>query len=241
MRILLSENEVAICILNGVLDTNLLNQLRIPVATEEKNIQFEIISKKINELFQSEKIKPNNYEWILGLEHVRYLVIPWHNKLATQEFRDSITNNLFVQKYRDEISRYEVSFSKLNFGHPLIAAFVSKELIQGITSINILNKSKNVKITPLLIPIWNKLEKTLRQEHSFLYVWDGNRALKIENKYGQIASIELEPFNHIASENHSRKDNMLVRHFPNLKPTTPHKHSSSLNDPLYALVSCGAY
>lgn len=163
---------------------------------------------------EMQKIKLNI---VLGINHVRYIVIPWNIKLANKQFRQTIAQALFADQFNESAANYALFLSSVRYKSFLVAAFIKKDLLNDINHLSENHNYSIASIAPMLMPVWNHFNKVLTSEESQVIIWENNRALFIENHFGSIQKVKVTSFNpnDVDINMYNRKE--TIRLFPHIK------------------------
>lgn len=217
LRVYLTSDELVICTLNGLLRPTVTMQQKVPIHNSTVDSTNTTILTAMETWLQTTKLQTGTrVEWILGLSHVRHILVPWTPKLVDQAFRQSIADAIFGQQFHEDATNYQACFSKISIGKPVIVAYVDSKLLSGIKLLADSYNHQIKSIKPLLMLVWNQLDSLLSKENSQLHIWENQRVLKITNVFGHIQQLELWPINNTIIELQPSTDNngKLTRVFP---------------------------
>ena len=98
LRVYLTSDELVICAIRGLLRPTVILQQKIAIDSTTLGTTNTALLATMDTWLQTTKLQTGTrFEWILGLSHVRYLLVPWTPKLVDQTFRQSIADALFTQ------------------------------------------------------------------------------------------------------------------------------------------------
>ncbi|WP_157903134.1 hypothetical protein [Cupriavidus malaysiensis] len=134
-------------------------------------------------------------EWIIGIEHVRYLLLPWDPRLASDAFCRSLAGALFAQQGAGgtPFAGYQLRYSPLAFGQPCLAALLTNDVIRELTAFARRRGCRTTRIEPALSVVWNRFRARWKHDTGVLALVEGPRLLRIGFAHGHITSFSLQP------------------------------------------------
>lgn len=136
-------------------------------------------------------------DWIIGLDYVRYLLLPWNPRLADDAFCRSMAAALFAQQFsRNEVpfADQQLRFGPLSFGHPRLVALLASNVIRDLTAFSRQRKHRIRRIEPAFSVAWNSLLAQLKAGAGVLALIEGPRLIRIASSCGHITSFSIQPF-----------------------------------------------
>lgn len=136
-------------------------------------------------------------DWVVGIDHVRYLLLPWDERLSGQSFRHTLAAALFAQQsVAGEIpfSAYQMRLAPLSFGRPLLAALIPSEVVRELTAFASRHQSRTQRVTPALSAVWDRFFVRIRNDSGVLALVEGQRLLRVGYDHGHVSSLSVQPF-----------------------------------------------
>ncbi|MFL9903453.1 hypothetical protein PQR71_35875 [Paraburkholderia fungorum] len=136
-------------------------------------------------------------DWVIGIDYVRYLLLPWDERLSSQSFCRTLAAALFAQQSTaSEIpfSAYQMRLAPLSFGRPLLAALIPSEVIREITAFVSHHQCRTRRITPALSAVWDRFFVRMKNDSGVLALVEGQRLLRVTYDHGHVASLSVQPF-----------------------------------------------
>ncbi|WP_185731921.1 hypothetical protein [Burkholderia stagnalis] len=138
-------------------------------------------------------------DWIIGIDYVRYLLLPWNPRLASDAFCRSLTAALFAQHFAgDEIpfADHQLRFAPVSFGHPRLTALIANDVIGELTAFSKRRKYRIRQIAPALSVAWNRLFAQVKLGTGVLALIEGPRLLRIASNHGHITAFSIQPYSY---------------------------------------------
>jgi hypothetical protein len=185
-------------------------------------------------------------EWIIGIDHVRYLFLPWDARLSSKSFCHALAAALFAQQFSgDDIpfSEHQLRFAPLSFGRPRLVALIPSEVVSELTAFASRHHCRSRRIAPALSVVWDSVFPKVKNDIGVLALVEGQRLLRVHYDHGQLISLSIKP----CSEAHTWAIPGDVTYlFPPRDTTTPGAELAPQglapgDDPRYAYALCGVF
>ncbi|MDN7859524.1 hypothetical protein QZM81_27345 [Burkholderia cepacia] len=135
-------------------------------------------------------------EWIVGIGHVRYLLLPWDPRLARDAFCRSLTTALFVQSFGGDIpiDTYQLRFGPLAFGRPRLVSLIANDVIRELTTFSRRRASRARLIVPAMSVVWDHFFARMKKSTGVLALVEGPRLLRVGYDHGHVTTFSIQPF-----------------------------------------------
>ncbi|MGA7817957.1 hypothetical protein [Caballeronia sp.] len=185
-------------------------------------------------------------EWVIGIDHVRYLLLPWDERLSSEAFCHTLAGALFAQQCAGSdmpFSMYELRFAPLSFGQPRLAALIPSEVVAELIAVARRHGCRSRQITPALGVVWDSLPARVKNDTGMLALVEGQRMLRVAYNGGQIISLSVQPY---SNERKPAIPAGVTYLFPSRDMTlsTSGKLAPALapdDDPRFAYALCGVF
>jgi len=180
--------------------------------------------------------------WVVGIEHVRYLLLPWDSRLANEAFCRSLAAALFAQHFPVGVpfTGYQLRFAPLAFGQPRLTALIASNVIHELTAFARHRGCRTRRIVPAVSVIWDRFYPRWKKGAGALALVEGPRLLRIGYDHGHIVTFAIQPFSNRSLA--VADDATCV--FPPLHPVMPGSNTLALDclepddDPRLAYALC---
>ena len=194
----LSRNELAVCVVTGRFRPVVRSKTILP-STASDNDGTHSVSVALTALTTWLRAHPlrSSIDWVIGIDHVRYLLLPWDERLASQSFCNTLAAALFAQQSTaGEIpfSAYQMRLAPLSFGRPLLAALIPSEVVKELTTFASRHQSRTQRITPALSAVWDCFFVRIKNDSGVLALVEGQRLLRVTYDHGHVSSLSVQPF-----------------------------------------------
>jgi len=179
-------------------------------------------------------------DWIVGVQHVRYLLLPWDTRLANDAFCRSLTAALFAQHFPGGIpfTDYQLRFAPLAFGQPRLAALIANDIIHALTVFSRQRGSRVRRIAPALSVVWDHFHVRIKKRTGVLGLIEGPRLLRIGYDHGHITTFSIQPFSGTRSMATQSETTWLFPADP-AGDAPAFEHLAPGDDPRLAYALCG--
>ncbi|KVO61491.1 hypothetical protein [Burkholderia stagnalis] len=136
-------------------------------------------------------------DWIIGIDYVRYLLLPWNPRLVSDAFCRSLTAALFAQHFAADaipFADHQLRFAPVSFGHPRLAALIGNDVIGELTAFSKRRKYRIRQIAPALSVAWNRLFPQVKLGAGVLALIEGPRLLRVASNHGHITAFSIQPY-----------------------------------------------
>ncbi|MFL9867541.1 hypothetical protein PQR67_25480 [Paraburkholderia fungorum] len=198
LRIYLGRNGLAVCVVTGRFRPVVRSKAILP-STPSPCDGTHSVSAALTALTTWLRVHPRRspIEWVIGIDHVRYLLLPWDKRLSSQSFCHTLAAALFAQQSAaSEIpfSEYQIRFAPLAFNRPLLAALIPCEVIREITAFASQHQCVTRRITPALSAVWDRFFVRMKSDSGVLALVEEQRLLRVTYDHGHITSLSVRPF-----------------------------------------------
>ncbi|TDY37165.1 hypothetical protein BX592_1425 [Paraburkholderia rhizosphaerae] len=135
--------------------------------------------------------------WFMSIAHVRYLLLPWDDRLASDSFCETLAAAMFAQQFPGDtrnFAAYQLRLGPIAYGQPRMAALVPHAIVSLITVSTRRCHCRIGRIVPMLSVVWNRYVEQFNAETGVLALIEGERLLRVDYDRGRIASLAIEPY-----------------------------------------------
>lgn len=247
LRIYLSRGGLAVCLVKGQFRPVVRMKAILPSAAPDAD-NTHSIAAALTGLTEWLQAHPLRYaiEWVIGIDHVRYLSLPWDERLSSESFCHTLTAALFAQQFAGSdmpFSAYELRFAPLSFGQPRLAALIPSEVVAELIAFALHHRCRSRQITPALSVVWDSLSARVKNDTGMLALVEGQRVLRVAYNNGQIISLSVQPY---SNERKPTIPDGATYLFPSrdMIRSTSEKLALALapdDDPRFAYALCGVF
>lgn len=246
LRIYLSRGELAVCVVKGRFRPVVRMKAILPVVTPDCD-DTHGATAALDALTEWLNVHPIRgvIEWVIGIDYVRYLLLPWDERLSSKSFCHTLAAALFAQQFSgSEISfpAYQLRFARLAFGRPRLAALIPSALLSELNEFSAHHHCRSRRITPALSMVWDSLFAQVKNNAGVLALLEGQRLLRVSYDRGQFTSISIQPF---SQERTTVIPSDITYLFPPRSVTAPMEDESAPQGPIsgddarFAYALCG--
>jgi hypothetical protein len=246
LRIYISRGELAVCVVKGRFRPVVRMKAILPVATPDRD-DTHGITAALDTLTEWLNVHPIRgvIEWVIGIDYVRYLLLPWDGRLSSRSFCHTLAGALFAQQFSGSdisFSAYQLRFARLAFGRPRLAALIPSALLSDLNKFSARHHYRSRQITPALSVVWDSLFARVKNNAGVLALVEGQRLLRVSYDRGQFTSISVKPF---SEERTAVIPSDITYLFPPRSVTAPMEEESapqgsiSCDDARFAYALCG--
>jgi hypothetical protein len=198
LRVYLSRSGLAVCIVTGRFRPVVRSKAILPSIASDCDGTHSV-SDALTALTTWLHAHPfrSSIEWVIGIDHVRYLLLPWDERLSRQSFCHTLAAALFAQQSTASdipFSAYQKRFAPLSFGRPLLAALIPSQVISEITAFASHHQCRTRSVTPALSAIWDRFSVRMKDDSGVLALVEGQRLLRVTYDHGHVVSLSVRPF-----------------------------------------------
>jgi hypothetical protein len=198
LRVYLGRDGLAVCLVTGRFRPVVRNKSILPSITADCDEPHNV-SASLNALTIWLDAHPRcrAIEWVIGIGYVRYLLLPWDERLSSETFCHSLAAALFAQQSAGievQFSANRVCFASLSFGRPLLAALIPNEVISEIAAFASRHQCRTRSITPALSLVWDLYLPRIKNDTGTLTLVEGTRLLRVNYDHGHVTSLSVRPF-----------------------------------------------
>ena len=247
LRIYLSREGLALCLVKRWFRPVIRMKVILPCALPDANDAHNIATPLavLSEWLQAHPLR-YAIEWIIGIDHVRYLLLPWDKRLSSESFCHTLAAALFAQQFAGSdlpFSAYELRFAPLSFGQPRLAALIPSEVVTELITFAPRHRCRSRQITPALSVVLDSLHPEMKNATGMLALVEGQRLLRVAYDNGQVISLSVQPYSY------DRKPAIpsgVTHLFPSRDMTLSKSKKLALaltpdDDPRFAYVLCGVF
>jgi hypothetical protein len=200
LRVYLGRDELAVCVLTGRIRPALrVKDILSSAATGDNGDGSHSVAATLAALSTWLQAHPTRgvIEWVIGIDHVRYLSLPWDERLSGKPFCHTLAAALFAQQFSGSgipFSAFQLRFAPLSFGRPLLAALIPNEVIDELTAFAPRHHCRTQKITPALSAVWDRFFSRVKNDTGVLALVEGQRLLRASYNHGHVTSVSVQPF-----------------------------------------------
>jgi hypothetical protein len=246
LLIYFSRGELAVCVVKGRFRPVVRMKAILPVATPDCD-DTHGTTAALNALTKWLNVHPTRgvIEWVIGIDHVRYLLLPWDERLSSKPFCRTLAAVLFAQQFSGSdisFSAYQLRFARLAFGCPRLTALIPSELLSELNEFAARHHFRSRRITPALSVVWDSLFAQVKNNAGVLALVEGQRLLRVSYDCGQFTSISIQPF---SEERTPVVPSDITYLFPPRNIVAPTGKELTLQDPIsggdarFAYALCG--
>lgn len=228
-----------------------VRKLRLPFIGGERPAAMQSLRDWMAQGKQNAWPRRTSQEWVLGMAHVRYLLLPWTPDLADTAFRSTLASALFEQQFKQDPADYGIRFASPTYGRAQLAAFVTHALLAEIDAHTLASRVPLRSAMPALSPVWDRFHAVLHNESGAVHLVDGDRQLVVRHVQGRMRDVTLRPFEagHAESLPSAEDAGMRRRVFPAMSMSDAASDDallladvdgfSAAQDAAYAFALCG--
>ncbi|MBN3759424.1 hypothetical protein [Burkholderia sp. Ac-20365] len=202
LRVYLGQGWLAVCVIEGRLRTRMhmrataVLSCSLPDTGANQHLDAQLAT--LHAWLRTHPVR-GKMEWITGLQHVRYLVLPWDERLSDSAFCRSLASALFAQQFADaagerDFAAYDMRLGPLSYGRSRVAALIARDVLTQLTAFAPAHGCRTGFIAPMLTVVWNHLGASARAGRGLLALVEGQRVLLAGHERGHITSIQLRPY-----------------------------------------------
>jgi hypothetical protein len=198
LRVYIAHDAVAVCRTEGRFRPKLQKQAVITLPSTSRDP-----ARGISEALQllpawlQEQPHQGTVEWIVGFEHVRYLTLPWDERLCSKSFCRTLAKAMFSQQFDENHTSFSsaaVRFAPVSYGRPRLAALIPDHVIQTLVSFSHSYGWRTTKITPALALVWDSFFNRFKMAKGELALVEGQRLQRVAYEFGNIVALKARPF-----------------------------------------------
>ncbi|MFM0133382.1 MULTISPECIES: hypothetical protein [Paraburkholderia] len=198
LRIYLDRSGLAVCVVTGRFRPVVRSKAILPSTISDCDATHSV-SAALAALTTWLHTHPfrSSIEWVIGIDHVRYLLLPWDERLSSHSFCHTLAAALFAQQSTASdipLSAYQMRFAPRSFGQPLLAALIPSEVIGEITAFASRHQCRTRRITPALSVVWDRFFVRIKNDSGVLALVEGQRLLRVTYDHGHVTSLFVQPF-----------------------------------------------
>ena len=246
LLIYLSRGGLAVCVVKGGFRPVVRMKAILTVATLDCD-DTHGVTAALGALTEWLNVHPirGAIEWVVGIDYVRYLLLPWDERLSSRPFCHTLAAALFAQQFSGSdisFSAYQLRFARLAFGRPRLTALIPTELLSELNEFASRHHCRSRQITPALSVVWDSLFARVKNDAGVLALVEGQRLLRVSYDRGQFTSISIQPF---SEERTPVIPSDITNLFPSRNITAPTGEESALQGPIsgdearFAYALCG--
>ncbi len=184
--------------------------------------------------------------WVIGIGHAQYLLLPWDERLRDASFCYALTAAMFAQRFpRSDLDfpSHRIRLGPLSYGQPRLVAAIPSDVVTSIEAFARQHNCRTGSISPILSVVWNRFFSRLRATSGTLALVEGQRVWRVSHNHGRITSVSLWPHPNERTQAHAVDG---TYQFPVLDTTTPQDGGLTVpglapdDDARLAYALCGA-
>jgi hypothetical protein len=245
LRVYMAQDALALCHIRGRFRQAVVEKVVIDIpAAEHKTATVHEAIAALTAWVHSRSYA-GSVEWIVGIEHVRYAMLPWDEQLLSDTFCKAFAEAMFAQQTganATELATAEIRFAPLAYGCPRLAALIPGDIVRALTSFADNKRFRTTEITPALATVWDHFVDKFRKTEGTLVIVEGSRLQRMTYERGNIVEVTVRPFIATSGRSHPEVADYC---FPDAQdgalagePLRP-DHMPHLDDPRMAFALCG--
>jgi len=243
LRVYLGHDAPAVCRIAGRVSPSVQDAVILPPCTGAYGLPALLAT--LDAWLDVHPVR-GDIDWIVGIDHARYLLLPWDRRLASDAFCRSLTAALFEQHFAGSgtpFADHQLRFAPVAFERPRLAALIANDVVRELTDFARRRGCRTVRITPAVTVVWNRFYGRWKKGTGVLALIDGPRLLRIGYDRGHVTTFSIQPFSETRSSS-APGDTTWV--FPAHHPAAPDGDELALDtlapddDPRLAYALCGA-
>jgi hypothetical protein len=203
----LGEGWSTLCAVSGRWRTSVRSKAVLqPAPVHRDSSTFEAILTPIDTWLQAHSARAG-IDWSIGLGHVRYLLLPWDQRIGDEPFCQMLAAAMFAQQFPGDalgFRGYQLRLGPLSYGRPRIAALIPSELVNSVIALTHRHNCRVNRIIPMLSVVWNHFFACFRAGTGTLALVEDRRLLRVTYDRGQMTSLAIQPYSrertHIPTE-----------------------------------------
>ncbi|KVL04468.1 hypothetical protein [Burkholderia cepacia] len=137
------------------------------------------------------------FDWIVGIDHVRYVLLPWNPRLTSDAFCRSVAAALFAQQVATDerpFADHQIQFAPLAYGRPRLAALIANATLDALTLFSTRRERRVRRIVPAFGVAWDRMLPRIQRDSGVLALIEGPRLLRVVSERGHITAFSIQPF-----------------------------------------------
>ena len=110
---------------------------------------------------------------VLSNHFVRYLVLPWHDGMASGAEREALARHLLRETYGELAEGWHVKLGPCDFGMPALACALDRELVAGLHALAEGSSLRLDAVQPMLMPAFNQFRREFAGDACLLVLEPG--------------------------------------------------------------------
>lgn len=187
-------DHLALCQVAGRWSPRVLDKARVALPDGEEQSWWQSLEAWLAIHPLQGVMQGADLECVLGLPHVRYLLLPWDPQLVNAGFRDAVARALFARQFQETAGVWEVRYASSGYGQPRLAAFVRREVLSALERLVLKHGLRLRAVEPLLAVVWRRFRSQLPlQGENTLLVAEPGRVLRITHERGAMTDVQVRP------------------------------------------------
>ncbi|HKU25239.1 MAG TPA: hypothetical protein VJQ54_07180 [Candidatus Sulfotelmatobacter sp.] len=204
LRVYLASDALAVCLIHGRFRPRVVETAVIDSRASARNAQQDIADALTGLTSWMEMREfDGTVEWIVGFDHVRYLMLPWDERLSSISFCHTLASALFSQQFHGEDSASssgKLCFAPRSYGYPRLAALIPHDIVRTLDSFSWRQRRRTTRITPALGVVWDQFFNRFRKGAGTLALVEGQRLLRVAYEQGNIVGLLVRPYSEACDE-----------------------------------------
>lgn len=193
LRVYMGEDYLALCLVSGRWSPRVHQLAQLPLVSGQGGAVASVLdawmtANPLRGVMQSAVL-----ELVVGMPHVRYVLLPWDRQLVQDDFRHAMARALFARQFQQDFSTQELRFGALKYGRPLLAACIDRTLVEMVSVVARQHDTSVSCIEPLLATVWSRFHSRLKGAEGTLLLAEASRVHVVRCKGGAITELQIRP------------------------------------------------
>lgn len=201
LRVYLAHGALAVCLIHGRFRPTVAERDTVQLSVSDAQERHDIADALAALMTWMETRSFNGkVEWIVGFDHVHYVLLPWNEQLSGMPFCHKLAKALFSQQHgrKDSVlPSGKLRFAPLSYGYPRLAAFIPEATANALISFSWRERRRTASITPALALVWDRFFDRFKKGAGTLALIEGKRLLRVVYEHGNIVALIVRPFSEI--------------------------------------------
>ena len=139
------------------------------IVPDETGSSWRAAADAFQQLLSSAEIGTGHLAVVLSNHFVRYLLVPWNAKIASEEEFRNYAAAMFADVYGEASTNWDVSASAERSGAPRLAAAVDRSLLEAIRMTAAKSRLRLTSVQPYLMAVYNRVAQP-RHTKDFVFM-----------------------------------------------------------------------
>jgi hypothetical protein len=199
LRVYIAHDIVAVCRTEGRFRPKIREKTILPLPSMSRESAHEL-SEALLALaaWLQRGTQQGAVEWIVGFDQVRYLTLPWDERLYSKSFCHALAKALLSRQLEGNdvttLSSAVLHLAPAAHGRSRLAALIPGHVVNTLVSFSKTQGWRTTKITPALAVVWDNFFNRFRKGQGTLALIEGQRLQHIAYDRGNIVGLKVRPF-----------------------------------------------